>query len=88
MEAGLISPEIAVIRYLITLPIPIIMGLYFESRRKDGSNNTILSIIALILTIINYKKTGNHYEGLKSGLKQFIQTTPIILGAFVLCRFD
>jgi uncharacterized membrane protein YraQ (UPF0718 family) len=44
----------------------------------------ILSIIALILTIINYKKTGNHYEGLKSGLKQFIQTTPIILGAFVL----
>ena len=39
MEAGLISPEIAVIRYLITLPIPIIMGLYFESRRKDGSNN-------------------------------------------------
>jgi uncharacterized membrane protein YraQ (UPF0718 family) len=39
MEASLISPEIAVIRYLITLPIPIIMGLYFESRRKDGSNN-------------------------------------------------
>lgn len=44
----------------------------------------ILSIAALILIIINAKKTGRQYEGLKSGLKQLIETAPLIIGAFVL----
>lgn len=44
----------------------------------------ILSIVAIILTIINLKKTGKQYEGLKQGLKQFLKTAPIILGAFIL----
>ncbi|MFY9174813.1 MAG: hypothetical protein WAO24_05640 [Peptococcia bacterium] len=38
MEASLISPKIAIIRYLITLPIPIIVGLFFERRWKNGPN--------------------------------------------------
>lgn len=44
----------------------------------------ILSIIAIILTVINSKNNGRQYEGLKLGLKQFIKTMPIILGAFIL----
>ncbi len=39
MEISLVSSEIAIIRNLITLPIPIIVGLYFERRWKNGSNN-------------------------------------------------
>jgi len=34
MEASLVSLRIALIRYLITLPIPIVVGLYFERRDK------------------------------------------------------
>jgi uncharacterized membrane protein YraQ (UPF0718 family) len=44
----------------------------------------ILSLAGLILIIINAKKTGRHYEGLKSGLKQLINATPLIIGAFLL----
>ncbi|WP_372999566.1 hypothetical protein [Lutispora sp.] len=44
----------------------------------------ILSIAAIILIVINSKKTGKQYEGLKLGLTQFLQTAPIILGAFIL----
>lgn len=44
----------------------------------------ILSIAALILIFINWRKNGKHYEGLKSGIKQMIHTAPLILGAFVL----
>jgi uncharacterized membrane protein YraQ (UPF0718 family) len=39
MEASLVSLKIAVIRYIITLPIPIIVGLYFERRGRHDSNN-------------------------------------------------
>ena len=44
----------------------------------------ILSVAALILFIINLKKTGRHIEGLKSGFKQFIQIVPVILVAFIM----
>ncbi|NLK63512.1 MAG: hypothetical protein GX289_00295 [Tissierellia bacterium] len=44
----------------------------------------ILSIAALILVFLNAKKTGRHYQGLKSGLKQLIKTAPLIIGAFLL----
>jgi uncharacterized membrane protein YraQ (UPF0718 family) len=44
----------------------------------------ILSLAGLILIIINAKKNGRHYEGLKSGLKQLINATPLIIGAFLL----
>lgn len=44
----------------------------------------ILSLVALILTIINYKKTGRHSQGFKLGFKQLIQMAPIIIGAFIL----
>ncbi|WP_422486585.1 permease [Gudongella sp. DL1XJH-153] len=39
MEISLVSLDIAIIRNLITLPIPIIVGLYFERRWRNGSNN-------------------------------------------------
>lgn len=44
----------------------------------------ILSIVAIVLTLINFKKTGKHIEGLKLGWKQFLETAPIIIGAFIL----
>ena len=44
----------------------------------------ILSLLALILIFINYRKTGKQVEGLKSGMKQMLQTLPLILGAFIL----
>ncbi len=44
----------------------------------------ILSIIAIILILVNKKKTGKHFEGLEQGLKQFIKTAPMIIGALVL----
>lgn len=44
----------------------------------------ILSIIALVLIVINTKTNGKQYMGLKIGLKQFIKTMPVILGAFIL----
>ncbi|NLK43113.1 MAG: hypothetical protein GX300_01820 [Tissierellia bacterium] len=44
----------------------------------------ILSIIAIVLIVINWKINGRQYEGLRLGLKQFIKTMPIILGAFIL----
>ena len=44
----------------------------------------ILSIAAVLFLAVNAKKTGKHKEGLKSGLKQFINTAPLILGAFIL----
>ncbi len=47
----------------------------------------VLSIAALVLFLINLKKTGKHYEGLKSGFKQFIKIAPVILGAFILAGF-
>ena len=39
MEVSLVNLKIALIRNLITLPIPIIVGLYFERRGGYGSNN-------------------------------------------------
>lgn len=39
METSLVSLEIAIIRNLITLPIPIIVGLFFERRWKNDPNN-------------------------------------------------
>ncbi len=39
MEISLVSYRMAIIRNLITLPIPIIVGLYFESRWKNDSNH-------------------------------------------------
>ena len=47
----------------------------------------ILSVAALILFLINLKKTGRHIEGLKSGFKQFIQIVPVILAAFIMAGF-
>ncbi|MFS8541229.1 MAG: permease [Tissierellales bacterium] len=44
----------------------------------------IFSIAAFLLMIVNSKKNGKQYEGLKAGLKQMIQTAPLILGAFIL----
>ncbi len=39
MEISLVSLDVAIIRNLITLPIPIIVGLYFERRWRNGSDN-------------------------------------------------
>lgn len=47
----------------------------------------IFSMVALALYIFNYRKTGKQYEGLKSGLMQFIKTAPVIIGAFILAGF-
>lgn len=44
----------------------------------------ILSIVAVVLVIINAKKNGRHIEGIRLGLKQFIQTALLIIGAFML----
>lgn len=44
----------------------------------------ILSVAAIILIIVNLKKTGKHLEGLKSGIKQFLYSLPLILCAFIL----
>jgi len=44
----------------------------------------ILSVVAIILIIINKRKNGKHVEGLDKGLKQFMQTAPMIIGAFIL----
>ncbi len=44
----------------------------------------ILSIIAVLLIAVNSRKTGKQYEGLKIGLKQFLQTAPVMIGAFLL----
>ncbi|HZK00043.1 MAG TPA: permease [Tissierellaceae bacterium] len=44
----------------------------------------ILSLVAIILIFINSRKTGKQVEGLKSGMKQMLQTLPLILGAFIL----
>lgn len=44
----------------------------------------ILSLVALILIVLNYRKTGNHLVGLKMGMKMLLQTLPLILGAFIL----
>ncbi len=47
----------------------------------------ILSVAAIILFAINYKKTGKQYEGLKLGLIQFAKTALVIVGAFILAGF-
>lgn len=44
----------------------------------------ILSLLAAILILINSRKTGKQVEGIKVGLKQMLQTLPLILGAFIL----
>lgn len=44
----------------------------------------VLSVIAIILIIVNAKKTGKHYEGLKSGMRLLLQSLPLILCAFIL----
>ncbi|MGI6643728.1 MAG: permease [Bacillota bacterium] len=44
----------------------------------------ILSVAALILMVVNARKTGKHLEGLKSGMNQLLATLPLILTAFVL----
>lgn len=43
MEASLVNPQIAIIRYLITLPIPIIVGLF--AKRYYGSDKTLGSFM-------------------------------------------
>lgn len=58
---------------------------------KEGGKMTqttiILSIVALILFVINSRITGKQYDGLKSGLQQFLKTAPLIIGAFILAGF-
>jgi len=49
-----------------------------------AQTTVILSIVAIILILINSKKTGKQLEGLKLGMKQMLQTIPLILGAFIL----
>lgn len=49
-----------------------------------AQTTVVLSIIAFLLIFLNYKKTGKQIEGLKVGLKQMINTIPLILGAFIL----
>ena len=44
----------------------------------------ILSIAAVILVLINSKKNGKQYDGIKSGIKQMLYTAPLIIVAFVL----
>lgn len=44
----------------------------------------ILSVATIILIIVNAKKTGKHFEGLKSGMKLLVQSLPLILCAFIL----
>lgn len=44
----------------------------------------ILSVVAMLLILINAKTNGKHLEGLRGGLKQMVQTAPLILGAFIL----
>lgn len=44
----------------------------------------ILSLAALVLVIINVKKTGKHFEGLKAGFKQLLSSLPLIICAFIL----
>ncbi|NLY66754.1 MAG: hypothetical protein GX069_04275 [Tissierellia bacterium] len=44
----------------------------------------ILSIAAIILLLVNWRKNGKHYEGLRAGIKQMINTAPLILSAFIL----
>ncbi|MDR7869331.1 MAG: permease [Tissierellaceae bacterium] len=51
---------------------------------KMTQSTIILSIVAIILIFINSKKTGKQVEGLKSGMKQMLNTLPLILGAFIL----
>ncbi|MFY9174812.1 MAG: hypothetical protein WAO24_05635 [Peptococcia bacterium] len=47
----------------------------------------VLSVIAIILFIINSKKTGKQIEGIKLGLIQFAKTALVIIGAFILAGF-
>jgi uncharacterized membrane protein YraQ (UPF0718 family) len=44
----------------------------------------ILSLAAVILVLVNARKTGKQLKGLKLGLKQLLQTIPLILCAFIL----
>jgi len=44
----------------------------------------ILSITAVLLMFVNSKKNGKQYEGLIVGIKQMVQTVPLIIGAFIL----
>ncbi|MGI6176347.1 MAG: permease [Christensenellales bacterium] len=44
----------------------------------------ILSVAAIILILVNARKTGKQFEGLKSGMKQMLQSLPLILCAFIL----
>ncbi|HHT91759.1 MAG TPA: hypothetical protein GXZ68_12415 [Firmicutes bacterium] len=49
-----------------------------------AQTNTILSIAALLLILINAKTNGRHGEGLKAGLKQMMRSAPLIVGALIL----
>lgn len=44
----------------------------------------ILSALAVILFFVNRKENGKQVEGLKIGMRQMLQSLPLILGAFVL----
>ena len=44
----------------------------------------ILSVVAGILFVVNASYNGKQIEGIKLGLKQFILTAPVIIGAFIL----
>ncbi|WP_422486586.1 hypothetical protein [Gudongella sp. DL1XJH-153] len=43
--------------------------------------------MAIVLFVINSKKTKKQFEGLKLGLTQFIKTAMVIVGAFILAGF-
>jgi uncharacterized membrane protein YraQ (UPF0718 family) len=44
----------------------------------------ILSAATIILILVNTRKTGKQFKGLQSGMKQMLQSLPLILCAFIL----
>ena len=52
-----------------------------------AQTTVVIGIAAIILFIINIKKTGKQFEGIKSGLNQFIKIAPVIIGALILAGF-
>ena len=47
-----------------------------------AQTTVVIGIAAIILFIINIKKTGKQFEGIKSGLNQFIKIAPVIIEFF------
>ncbi len=48
------------------------------------TSTVILSVSALALFLLNWRKNGEHVEGLKQGVIYMLQTLPLIIGAFIL----